>query len=133
MILAENNKIEKIRLLISKNLREANISIGKLVFSKVDKITNEDSNTIFLDTEKLIFPLKVRSIEPGDFFYPFGMGGKKKVSKFLKDEKVSLFNKESVLVLETSKKDIIWLIGMRFDDRFLVTEKTKNITKIQLN
>ena len=133
LILAENNKAEKTRLLISKNLKETNISIGKLVFSKVNKITNENSNTIFLDTEKLIFPLKVRSIEPGDFFYPFGMGGKKKVSKYLKDEKVSLFNKESVLVLETAKKDIIWLIGMRFDDRFLVTKKTKNITKIQLN
>jgi tRNA(Ile)-lysidine synthase len=60
------------------------------------------------------------------------MNGKKKVSKYLKDQKISLFDKENILVLETSKNKIIWVIGMRFDDRFSITDKTKEITKIEL-
>jgi len=68
----------------------------------------------------------------GDYFYPFGMDGKKKVSKYLKDQKVSKYDKEKTLILETSKNEIVWLIGMRLDHRFSVTDKTKEILKIEL-
>jgi tRNA(Ile)-lysidine synthase len=60
------------------------------------------------------------------------MNGKKKVSKYLKDQKISVFDKDKVLILETSKNKIIWVIGMRLDDRFSITDKTKEITKIEL-
>ena len=68
----------------------------------------------------------------GDYFYPFGMDGKKKVSKYLKDQKISKYDKEKTLILETSKNEIVWLIGMRLDHRFSVTDKTKEILKIEL-
>ena len=60
------------------------------------------------------------------------MNGKKKVSKYLKDKKTSVFDKDKVLILETSKNKIIWVVGMRLDDRFSVTDDTKEITKIEL-
>ena len=60
------------------------------------------------------------------------MDGKKKVSKYLKDQKVSKYDKEKTLILETSKNEIVWLIGMRLDHRFSVTDKTKEILKIEL-
>ena len=60
------------------------------------------------------------------------MDGKKKVSKYLKDQKISKYDKEKTLILETSKNEIVWLIGMRLDHRFSVTDKTKEILKIEL-
>ena len=60
------------------------------------------------------------------------MNGKKKVSKYLKDKKISIYDKDKVLILETSKNKIIWVVGMRLDDRFSVTDNTKEITKIKL-
>ena len=74
----------------------------------------------------------IRDRVSGDYFYPFGMDGKKKVSKYLKDQKISKYDKEKTLILETSKNEIVWLIGMRLDHRFSVTDKTKEILKIEL-
>lgn len=88
-------------------------------------------NEIAVDYSILQFPLTVRRWKVGDFFYPFGMKGKKKLSKYLKDEKVSLIAKENVWLL-CSANDIIWVISHRADDRFKVTKTTKNITKITI-
>ena len=132
LILAENSEVENKPLLINKSSKEITISIGKIKLSKSEKISKEDLDAIYLDSAKLDFPLRVRNALSGDYFYPFGMNGKKKVSKYLKDQKISLFDKENILVLETSKNKIIWVIGMRFDDRFSITDKTKEITKIEL-
>ena len=107
------------------------MTAGKIKISVAKKISKQDLDVIYLDSAKLDFPLRVRNAWSGDYFYPFGMNGKKKVSKYLKDQKISLFDKENILVLETSKNKIIWVIGMRFDDRFSITDKTKEITKIE--
>jgi tRNA(Ile)-lysidine synthase len=79
-----------------------------------------------LDFDKLTFPLKIRKWEHGDKFYPLGMNKPKKVSDFLIDTKVSVPDKEQVYVL-VSGNDIAWLIGYRPDERFKVTEATKNL------
>lgn len=64
-------------------------------------------------------------------FHPLGMSGKKKISKYLKDEKLSLLDKEQVWVL-CSNNAIVWVVNRRADNRFKVTENTKNILKITL-
>ena len=60
------------------------------------------------------------------------MTGKKKLSKYFKDEKMSLIEKENTWLL-CSEKDIVWVIGRRADNRFFATENTKQILKIELN
>ena len=132
LILVKNSEVENKSLLINKSSKEVAVSVGKIKVSIAKKISKEDSDAIYLDSAKLDFPLRVRNLLSGDYFYPFGMNGKKKVSKYLKDKKISVFDKDKVLILETSKNKIIWVVGMRLDDRFSVTDNTKEITKIEL-
>jgi tRNA(Ile)-lysidine synthase len=79
----------------------------------------------------LHFPLILRRWEEGDYFYPFGMSGKKKLSKYFKDEKITVFDKENLWLL-CYKNHIVWIVGKRQDDRFKVTEATRKILKISL-
>lgn len=87
--------------------------------------------TAALDYGLLQFPLKVRPWKEGDWFVPLGMNGKKKVSDFLISEKVPANLKSRVLVL-TSDKSIVWILGYRPDNRFKVTDKTEKILEAEI-
>lgn len=95
----------------------------------LEELIFDDKNTISIDFDNLEFPLILRKRQKGDFFFPIGLNGKKKVSKFFKDEKCSLIDKENAWLL-CSKNDIVWVVGMRLDDRFKVTKTTSKILKI---
>ena len=97
--------------------------------TQVDEVLELSPNNLYVDFEKLVFPLKLRLWKDGDYFFPSGMKGKKKLSKFFKDEKLSLIAKEKVWVL-LSENSILWVVGMRSDGRFKVDDKTKHILKI---
>ncbi len=89
-----------------------------------------DKAVAYIDKNKLEYPLLVRPWAAGDYFYPFGMKmKKKKLKKFLTDEKVPVHEKENIWVIESNKK-IAWVIGYRIDDRFKVTANTKEILKV---
>ncbi|WP_428225554.1 tRNA lysidine(34) synthetase TilS [Flavobacterium sp.] len=103
----------------------------KLTFCNQSYISTPTSTSIFVDKEKLKFPLQLRKWKEGDYFYPSGMQGKKKVSKFFKDEKFSLVEKENTWLL-CADNEIIWIVNHRADQRFLATSKTKNIININL-
>ncbi|HBC03330.1 MAG TPA: tRNA lysidine(34) synthetase TilS [Aequorivita sp.] len=92
-------------------------------------IGETEKNLIYVASEKLNFPLRLRKWKSGDSFQPFGMKGKKKLSKFFKDEKIPLNEKEKVWLLLSDEK-IVWVIGHRMDDRFKVTKDSKKILKI---
>ena len=100
-----------------------------LIIEQVDKTSDYTPSIVYLDLQKLNFPLQLRKWREGDSFYPFGMKGKKKLSKFFKDEKLSLIAKEKTWVL-TSGNHIVWIVGMRSDHRFKVENQTKKILKI---
>ena len=100
-----------------------------LIIEQVDKTSDYTPSIVYLDLQKLNFPLQLRKWREGDSFYPFGMKGKKKLSKFFKDEKLSLVAKEKTWVL-TSGNHIVWIVGMRSDHRFKVESQTKKILKI---
>ena len=84
------------------------------------------------DKDKLHFPLKIRKKQDGDFFYPKGFNGKKKISKFFKDEKISIFAKSKIWLLCDAKNRVMGILPMRQDRRFLPDEETKNTIKIKL-
>lgn len=86
---------------------------------------------VYVDKDTLEFPLIVRNHKKGDYFYPLGMTGKKKLSKFLKDEKFSLLDKEKIKLI-CSNNQIVWVIGKRLDNRFKITENTKEILKFEI-
>lgn len=116
---------------IDSSQNQINIPLN-LSFSKVTDISIGSNTTIFVDEDTLQFPLVLRHWKEGDSFQPFGMNGKsKKVSKLFKDEKLSLIDKENVWLLCSGTK-IVWIIGMRQDDRFRITNTTKKLLKIQL-
>lgn len=85
-----------------------------------------------LDFDKLQFPLHLRRWQKGDVFKPIGMRGKKKVSDFFIDQKMSLFEKENVWLL-CSSGEIVWVVGHRIDERFKLVEATQKVYLVQLN
>lgn len=108
------------------------IPSGVLHFSLEGNPSNKKSlHTICLDFYKLRFPLKVRLSKPGDYFYPLGMEGRKKVSKYFKDEKMSLLEKEHTWIL-TSDDKVVWIIGKRFDKRFMCSDSSNQYLTITL-
>ena len=82
------------------------------------------SHQAALDKRMLKKPLSLRKSIKGDYFYPTGMKGKKLLSKFFKDEKYSLLEKEQQWLL-CSENKIVWVIGKRCDRRFIATKNTK--------
>jgi tRNA(Ile)-lysidine synthase len=104
---------------------------GILFFDEADALFGKRTNLIYVDIEKLKLPLTLRKWKEGDYFYPLGMTGKKKLSKYFKDEKMSLVDKENTWLL-CSKNEIIWVINRRADERFKAIKETKQILKIEL-
>ena len=97
----------------------------------VDSITsfNVRDNIALLDADKLQYPLRLRRWQDGDSFIPFGMTGRKKVSDFLIDRKISMAEKERQFVM-ISEDEIAWVVGRRISDDFRITAKTENVLRI---
>jgi tRNA(Ile)-lysidine synthase len=131
LILSENVLINDVKISIPEIEGQVKTPLGTLNFGTVSKINKSNDTAIYVDLDTLKFPLTIRKWEEGDFFYPFGMKGKKKLSKYFKDEKLSLIEKEHIRLL-CSGTDIVWIVGKRADERFKVTDKTKTILKIEL-
>lgn len=83
-----------------------------------------DPASACLDFHRVRFPVTIRKWKDGDFFYPFGMRRRKKLSDFLTDIKLSRFDKEKVMIMESAGQ-IAWIIGRRIDNRFRITKTTK--------
>lgn len=133
LIISPNNTALAGNILIEAGMNNVQYAMGGLHIGLVGN-TNfnpQAKNSIAqLNADEIKFPLLLRKWAPGDYFYPLGMRKKKKIARFLIDQKLAQTEKEKVWVLEMDKK-IIWVIGMRIDERFKVTPNTKQILKIE--
>jgi tRNA(Ile)-lysidine synthase len=127
---SEHQKAQALEFYILKNTTKITVPIH-LTLEKVAVQETQNKNTIYVSKESLKFPLIVRKWQNGDYFYPTGMIGKKKLSKYFKDEKSSLLEKNNTWLLCNGDNAVIWIIGMRKDSRFKVKSDTE-ITKIFL-
>ncbi|GAA4945520.1 tRNA lysidine(34) synthetase TilS [Algibacter agarivorans] len=136
LLLSEINLEASETISVLENEKQVETPFGTLFFDEADSyrddaVFGKQSNIIFVDKNELKFPLTIRKHKEADVFYPLGMIGKKKVSKYFKDEKLSLLDKENTWLL-CSGDAIVWVINRRADNRFRVTENTKQILKIEL-
>jgi tRNA(Ile)-lysidine synthase len=129
LILTERNLLEDKIYKIAKTDEFAMLPMGTFSFSEVEEIEGKHEHCIYVDPEKLEYPLVVRKWQTGDYFYPFGMRGKKKISDFFKDNKLSLPEKENSWLLCSGDK-IVWVINRRADRRFSITLPGQKIIKI---
>lgn len=107
--------------------------IQKPLYLKVLESDNKDeAATETFDAEKVKFPIRLRKPNQTDMFRPLGMKGSKKLSKFFKDEKYSMADKERAWVLADKDDRIIYVIGKRMDERFKITEHTQLFLNIYL-
>lgn len=132
LLLHEHGVKSQQQVFVGTRESEAYFSSHQFVFEVLDadKLQiDPDQNIAFLDWELLVFPLKIRTWQHGDFFYPLGMDHKKKVSDFMIDEKIPV-NLKGQLITIFSGNDLIWVAGYRIDNRYRITKKTRKILKI---
>ncbi len=86
-----------------------------------------DENIAQLDFDLLSFPLKLRSWKNGDYFLPLGLNQKKKLSDLFVDRKISLNHKKDIGILENNNGDILWVAGLRIDERYKISPNTKKV------
>ena len=134
--LLEDNGAEK--LFFSEDIQELLLPGGpnRLLMESCDpdqcKVASSDDKTkIFIDEDCLQDPLYVRKWKYGDYFYPKGMTGRKKLSKFFKDEKLSIPQKENIWLL-CAGNEIVWIIGHRADRRFALTDQSRKVLKFEI-
>jgi tRNA(Ile)-lysidine synthase len=106
---------------------------------KIETINNlenfeisKSAHTLCVDKDKISFPLILRRWKKGDWFVPFGMKGKKKLSDYFNDNKFSIIDKESSWILASGEK-IVWIVGHRSDNRFKISDNTQSAIKITID
>lgn len=104
----------------------------KLKFTEREAFKGE-KNIAYVDAELLIFPLVMRYRQDGDKFMPLGMKSLKKLSNFFVDEKVPLPEKAKVPLLINGNGEMIWVAGLRQDERYKVGATTKKVAIFELS
>ena len=121
-------------LLIETTKGKLSFSAGTIEWEEKATTANDaipaGAHTASFDAGTIQLPLLLRKWKTSDYFYPLGMQKKKKLGRFLSDQKLSLTQKENLWVLEMDKK-IAWVVGMRIDDRFKIKDKTTRVLQFR--
>jgi tRNA(Ile)-lysidine synthase len=133
LIVTPLNTAEAKFILIEEDDHEVAFEAGRLLFGAKENLNvnlSSPPTIAMVDAAYIQFPLILRKYKQGDYFYPLGMKKKKKLNRFLIDNKLSLTEKENTWVIEMDRK-IIWVVNRRIDDRFKISPTTKSILKIE--
>jgi len=88
---------------------------------------SKEANIATLDAAKVSFPLTIRRVEDGDWMQPYGMKGRKLLSDLMTDLKMTVFEKRRRLVVVDNQGIVVWLVGLRTDQRVAVGDHTKEV------
>ena len=94
--------------------------------------TQEGGRKINLDHNKILPPLCVRAIKPGDSFSPLGMRGAKKIGDFLTDKKIPRFIRDEIPVI-ADQNGVVWLVGHQISDRVKIDKTTRQVMEIEIS
>jgi tRNA(Ile)-lysidine synthase len=134
LIIAPIETAQAVHIVIEKTTEKISFPFGDIAFKtpqQLDTVISTDPMLVMLDAKHIVYPLLLRKPQKSDYFYPLGLEKKKKISRFLSDQKLSKTAKEKVWVLESNKK-IIWVIGLRIDNRFKITSNTKQLLSLHV-
>ncbi|MGC5743289.1 tRNA lysidine(34) synthetase TilS [Chryseobacterium sp. NFX27] len=132
IFISKNQKQEtKDEIILVENFDFSEIQMAISLENTIENI--EGINNSFewnFDASKLQFPLRLRKQQDGDEFYPAGFSGKKKVSKFFRDEKLSILARPKIWILCDNRNSVLGIVPLRQDRRYASDEKTQSILKI---
>jgi tRNA(Ile)-lysidine synthase len=134
ILIAAHEHVQSKEITIEKDTVQIEFSGYTFHFDVINASGIDDlriQNTAYLDLHSLQFPLTIRNWKPGDTFHPFGLKGKKKLSDFFTDLKLSFHQKENQTVVVSGAK-ICWVAGLRIDDGFKVNPHTQKVFRIRL-
>lgn len=103
---------------------ESDIELGVEDVTDVLDLRSGD-DFAYVSKSKIVMPLKIRRWKSGDWIIPFGMKGKKKVSDLLTERKMDIVEKERQMVVEDGEGKVVWVVGVRVDDRVSCKEGEK--------
>ncbi|HRF26004.1 MAG TPA: tRNA lysidine(34) synthetase TilS [Ferruginibacter sp.] len=131
LVISAPDSNEQSQLLIADDDKKVSFSEGVIELTELSAQSGWDNNPLHacLDAREIVYPLLLRKWKAGDYFYPLGMDKKKKISRFLVDQKLSLAEKEKVWVMESGKR-IVWVVGMRLDNRFRLRPSSERMLRI---
>lgn len=113
----------------------ARLVIETVLLDNLPDPVAEEGNYLWqaaFDYDKIPLPLYLRNRRPGDRFRPAGMGGRsKKLQDYFVDEKVPQMRRNAAPLLAT-EQDVVWIVGMRTDGRFLPGPGTKKVLVVQV-
>jgi tRNA(Ile)-lysidine synthase len=108
------------------------ISFSEIPKDKVSEWRQMDPRIVFMDMDKIRFPLVIRNFCPGDRFSPLGLRGSQKLKKFFIDHKIGRSARASCPIV-LSRNKIIWVAGHRLDNSVRITTRTRRILKAELS
>ncbi|MBP7369308.1 MAG: tRNA lysidine(34) synthetase TilS [Paludibacteraceae bacterium] len=131
-----SNKIKKneTTFFITENDSEISFPIQLSITRKKKEqnfVISKDNRIIQIDASLIQYPLTLRRWTNGDTFFPFGMNRQKKLSDFFIDQKLNLKQKAETWLL-LSQNQIVWVVGLRLDKRFKLTESMQEFLEIKL-
>jgi len=133
LIITKKTDLESEHLLITQIPYQVETAEGTFIFTLLENAASHisnDTHIALIDAASIRLPLQLRKWRQGDYFYPLGMGmKKKKISRYFIDQKIPLHDKEKIWILEQNKQ-IVWLAGYRLDERCKIKATSKQIVKI---